>query len=189
MNKIVITLGCIVMVAAQWFVPGQMIYEQESVLTQGNPYKFKTQPIDPSDPLRGKYITLRYEMERSTKITDTIWNPNDPIFVYIEEGEDGFAEATAVSQKPLDLDQDYVMARYQYSRKGSINFDLPFDRFYMEESKAYDAELAVRETNRNRDSLAPVCYALVYVKDDVAVLDNVFIGEKSVKEIVEERQN
>lgn len=178
-------IGFIIMVAAQWFVPGQMIYEQERVLTQGTPYKFKTQPIDPSDPFRGKYITLRYEMERSLKVEDTVWNPNDPIYVYIKEGKDGFAEATQLSQKPLDTRQDYVLATYTYSTKGRVNFDLPFDRFYMEESKAYDAELAVRETQRNRDSLAPVCYALVYVKDEVAVLDNVFIGDQSVKELVE----
>jgi uncharacterized membrane-anchored protein len=46
---------------AQWFVPAQMIYDQEQVLREGKTYHFKTAPIDPSDPFRGKYITLSFE--------------------------------------------------------------------------------------------------------------------------------
>ena len=49
-----------------------------------------------------------------------------------------------------------------------MNFQLPFNTFYMEETKAYDAEMAYVEANR--DSLSNNIYALVYIKDDHAVL-------------------
>lgn len=188
MNKLLITLGFIIMVAAQWFVPGKMIVGQESALTTGTPYKFKTQPIDPNDPFRGKYVWLNYEMA-SAKSSDSIWVYKQPLYVYIKTGADGYVEATEASKTLLDIDQDYVKAQAGYYRDNQIHFELPFDRFYMEESKALDAERGIRRTQLGRqDSLAPVCYALVYVKNDIAVLDNVFIGDISLKEFVEKEQ-
>jgi len=188
MNKLLITLGFITMVAAQWFVPGKMISDQENALTDGTPYKFKTQPIDPNDPFRGKYVWLNYEMG-VVKSTDSVWERKQPIYVYIKTNADGYAEATEVSKTLLDTDQDYVKADAGYYYNQELHFELPFDRFYMEESKALDAEKGIRRTQlRGRDSLAPICYALVYVNDDVAVLDNVFIGDVSLKDFVEKEQ-
>ncbi|MEM7087701.1 MAG: GDYXXLXY domain-containing protein [Bacteroidota bacterium] len=188
MNKLLITIGFFIMLAAQWYVPGIMIYDQEAALTEGTAYKFKTQPIDPNDPFRGKYVWLNYEME-SVKSTDSVWGYKEPVYVYIRTGSDGYAEATEVSKVLLDTDQDYVKADAGYYHNKEVYFELPFDRFYMEESKALDAEIGIRRTQlAMRDSLAPVCYALVYVKGDIAVLDNVFIGTVSVKEFVEKEQ-
>jgi len=188
MNKLLITIGFLIMVAAQWYVPGIMILDQENALTDGTAYKFKTQPIDPNDPFRGKYVWLNYEMA-SVKSTDSLWEYREPIYVYIKTGADGYAEATQASKTLLDTDQDYVKADAGYYQNEVIYFELPFDRFYMEESKALDAERGIRRTRLGgRDSLAPVCYALVYVKEDIAVLDNVFIGDVSVKEFVEKEQ-
>lgn len=188
MNKLLITIGFLIMVAAQWYVPGIMIVDQEDALTLGTAYKFKTQPIDPNDPFRGKYVWLNYEME-SVKSADSIWNYEQSIYVYIKTGADGYAEATEASKTLLDTDQDYVKADAGYYQNEVLYFELPFDRFYMEESKALDAERGIRRTQLGgRDSLAPVCYALVYVKGAIAVLDNVFIGDVSVKEFVEKEQ-
>jgi len=55
----------------------------------------------------------------------------------------------------------------------------------MNENKAYDAEISVR--NAQVDTTR-ICYGLVYVKEGTAVLDNVFIDEKPIKEFVEEYQ-
>lgn len=188
MNKLLITIGFLIMVAAQWYVPGKIIVDQENALTVGTAYKFKTRPIDPNDPFRGKYVWLNYEME-SVKSADSIWDYQQSIYVYIKTGTDGYAEATRASKTLLDTNQDYVKADAGYYQNEVLYFELPFDRFYMEESKALDAERGIRRTLLGgRDSLAPVCYALVYVKGDIAVLDNVFIGDVSIKEFVEKEQ-
>ncbi len=185
MNKLAITIGFLVMVAAQWYVPGSMIWEQERTLTEGTPYKFKTRPVDPNDPFRGKYIVMRYEID-SYAFKDSIPEfSREEMYVYIKEGKDGFAEVAEVSATPLQTDWDYVKVSDAYIIGKEIHFDLPFDRFYMEESKAYPAEVAVRNALRQPDSLAPVCYGLVYIKGETAVLDNVFIGDINIKEFVE----
>jgi len=53
----------------------------------------------------------------------------------------------------------------------------------MEESKAYDAELAY--VKANRDSVVNNVYALVHVKDDNAVLKDVVIDGVPIQEYVE----
>ena len=55
----------------------------------------------------------------------------------------------------------------------------------MEESKAKPAEDLYMESQRNIDNMT---YALVSIKDGDAVLKDVIIDDKSIKEIVKESQ-
>lgn len=181
MNKILIILVFGIMVLAQLFVPGNMIYQQEAVLTEGTAYKFKTRPIDPTDPLRGKYIYLDYQMNFVAANNDSI-SYGDTIHVYIENDENGFAVATKASKTPLDTEQDYIITTANNSYDDSVHFDLPFNIFYMEESKAYEAEVYVREANRDAD--LENCYGLVYIKGDKAVLNDVIVNNMSIKDYV-----
>ena len=182
MNKILLIIGFIVMVAAQWFVPGQMIVEKESVLKEGTAYKFKTRPIDPSDPLRGKYINLNFEMNRVYS-KDKINSFAEDVYVYIKNDTAGFAVATHASMEKLAIDQDFIKVRGRSTYNDTLRFTVPFNTFYMEESKAYPAETLVRQANR--DSILNNCYGVVYIKDDRAVLDNVMINDEPIKDYVE----
>jgi uncharacterized membrane-anchored protein len=168
----------------QLFVPLQMIFGQEDVLDSGTAYKFKTEPVDPSDPFRGKYITLRYAMN-SAITKDSTWLRQDDVYVYIEEDSLGFAKLTQVSKTPLTIDKDYVMANVNWYDKNTkkLRFNLPFNRFYMEESKAKPAEDAYRKAQR--DTIPNSTYALVYIKEGEAVLENVIINEVPIADYVE----
>jgi len=175
----------LVVAVAQLFVPAQMIMGQETVLTQGKAYKFKTHPVDPSDPYRGKYITLRYDMNRAPNKGLT-WERNEEIYVYIKEDSLGFAEMVEVSKSPINSNNDYVIAqaRRSYKDYNQVFFDLPFNRFYMNENKAKPAEDAYRIAQR--DTIPNNTYGLVYVKDGEAVLKDVIINEVSIADYVEE---
>ena len=181
MNKTLLIIGFIIMVAAQWFVPGQMIVDQERVLTEGAAYKFKTMPIDPSDPLRGKYIYLNFEMRKAFTKDSTIAYGTD-LYVYLKNDADGFAKATIASTEKMDLKEDYIIVEANSLYQDTINFNVPFNKFFMEESKAYPAETFVRQANL--DSILNNCYGLVYIKDDRAVLENVMINDEPIKDYV-----
>jgi len=169
----------------QLFIPAQMIYQQKDTLDTGTAYKFKTQPIDPSDPFRGKYIVLNYEMD-SFETKEDSWNRyNGTVFVYLKTDDKGFAAVKTVSKTLLDTSDDYVIAESTYNFGKTINFNLPFDRFYMNENKAYDAEVSVRKAQIDTTK---TCYGLVFVKEGKAVLENVFIDETPIKQFVEEYQ-
>ncbi|WP_298237935.1 GDYXXLXY domain-containing protein [uncultured Algibacter sp.] len=169
---------------AQLFVPAQMIFNKESIISNGAAYKFKTQPVDPSDPYRGKYINLNYDV-RAYKTTDSIWERKDKVYVYLETDSLGFAKVSEVSKEPLNTSKDFIIAEVGWYSKieQELNFNLPFNRYYMEETKAYDAEVAVR--NNQRDSLPNNTYALVYIKNGEAVLNDVVINEISIKDYVD----
>ncbi|WP_341216332.1 GDYXXLXY domain-containing protein [uncultured Wocania sp.] len=184
MKTIHIFILFIAVAVAQLFVPAQMIFNQESIITNGTAYKFKTQPVDPSDPYRGKYINLNYE-QNSFITTDTVWDRKDKVYVYLETDSLGFAKVNAVSKTLVNLDKDFFIAEVVwYNKKDQkLNFNLPFNRYYMEETKAYDAEVAVR--NNQRDSIKNNTYALVYIKNGEVVLSDVVISGISIKEYVE----
>lgn len=173
----------IILAIVQLCIPAQMINHRESILKDGKAFKFKTEPIDPSDPFKGKYIFLKYELE-SFKIDSMDWNPNQDIYVSLVNDSLGFVKASAI-QKEAPESGNFVKAKVDWynTNMKEVRFTFPFNEFYMEESKAYDAELAHREAQR--DSLPDNTYALVYIKNGEAVLDNVFINDIPIADFVE----
>ncbi len=184
MKTVYIFIVFVVVALTQAFVPLQMIWKQENVIKSGKVYKFKTRPIDPTDPFRGKYITLRYEMNSFViKDKDQDLKRGDEIRVYLDTDIYGFAVVNQLSVRPLDIKKDYVIAKVISHYDGNVRFKLPFDIFYMEETKAKDAEMAY--TKVNRDTLKQNVYSLVYVKDGRSVLNDVIIDGQSIQDYVD----
>lgn len=183
MKSIHLFLIFIVVILAQLFVPAKMIFDQEKIISTGTPYKFKTQPVDPSDPFKGKYIHLNYEMSSVTS-TDTTWTNYQPIYVSLQTDSLGFAMIKAVTRNQPE-NGDYIKTSvdwYNYYNQ-TLNFSFPFDEFYMNEAKAYDAELAHIEAQQ--DSLPNNTYGLVYVLNGKGVLENVFVNDIPIAEYVD----
>lgn len=172
------------MCLAQWIIPAKMIYESEHVITDGVEYKFKTAPIDPSDPIRGKYVILNFESNVITLNDSADWMSGDEIFVTFTTDSAGFAIPKAVSRTPpetptfLRTTVDYVN---NYGGEYKVWFNLPFNRFYLEESKAPQAEQAYWKAQRDS---AQVAHALVSVGAGQAVLKNVYINNIPIVEVV-----
>ncbi|WP_456437918.1 GDYXXLXY domain-containing protein [Psychroserpens sp.] len=174
----------VILAIVQLGIPAQMINHRESILKEGKPFKFKTEPIDPSDPFKGKYIYLNYELDNYIS-EDTDWKRSNTIYVSIVNDSLGFVKASAI-HKEVPQNGDFVMAkvnRYNSNAK-EVRFIFPFNEFYMKESKAYDAEVAHRDAQI--DPLSNKTYALVYIKDGEAVLDNVFINDIPIADFVEQ---
>lgn len=185
MNNKKLILSIFILVAlVQLYVPAKMILDREDILKTGKEYKFKTVAVDPNDPFRGKYITLRYE-ENMTKVkNESDWQRNETIYVTLTTDDEGYASIQSVSkEKPKD-NPDFLKTKVSYVTTNGLNklrVDYPFDRYYMEESKADDAEQTYAESQRNSDKTT---YALVCIKDGEAVLKDVLIDGISINEIV-----
>lgn len=183
-NKKILFTAFIIVSMVQLFVPTKMIIDKEIIMGDGVEYKFKMAPIDPSDPFRGKYITLSFD-ESSIEIEDEDdWMRGEIVYASIAKDTDGFARLKSVSKtKPID-NQDFVEAKVSFVTENGSNMltiDYPFDRYYMEESKAYNAELIYRQFQLDTNQIT---YALVSVKGGEAVLKDVLINGTSIKEIV-----
>ena len=167
----------VVMCLAQLAVPGKMIADYERLARTGTEYKFKTEPIDPADPFRGKYITLSFFADHVHDTTD--WSSGEVVNVVFKPDSAGFADVDRLMRE--EPDGPYLQTTITYVDSGyEVYFDLPFDRFYMEESKAQPAEDAYRQANRDT---ARTCYGLVHMGRGRAVITDVLIDGASVTTI------
>ncbi|SDQ19988.1 GDYXXLXY domain-containing protein [Flagellimonas zhangzhouensis] len=181
-KKITITLFALV-VLAQLFVPAKMIWDQEDVLRSGNEFKFKTAPVDPNDPFRGKYITLSFDHNTVEVENTEDWYRGDEVYAIISNGKDGFARIQSIKKEKPSGNKDYLKAEIGFSTgtANRVSIDFPFDRFYLEESKAEEAEYTYWSSRRDTTKIT---YALVNIKDGQAVLKDVLIDGVSIVELV-----
>jgi uncharacterized membrane-anchored protein len=175
-------------VIAQLFVPSQMIYNQEDILNTGKIVKFQCEPIDPNDPFRGKYINLRFK-ESAIKVKNLKeWNSNETIFAKIETSKDGFAKIKSISRTEPTDNSTYLKLKINYiaDYENKIYLDFPFNRFYINENKANNAEKVYAESTIDTTKIA---YALVATKNGEAVIKDVLIDNISIKELAKANNN
>jgi uncharacterized membrane-anchored protein len=187
-KNILITLFLFVVIA-QLFVPSQMIYNQEDILNTGKIVKFQCEPIDPNDPFRGKYITLRFK-ESAIKVKNfKNWKNNETIFAKIESSKEGFAKIKSISRTEPTDNSTYLKLKINYIAEyddNKIYLDFPFNRFYMNENKANIAEKVYTESTIDTTKIA---YALVATKNGEAVIKDVLIDNISIKELAKANNN
>ena len=183
-SKGFLLIAFILAALVQLYVPAKMIWDNEVVLEKGEEYKFRTAPIDPSDPFRGKYIILNYS-DNSVRVSEEKdWTEGESLYAVLKKDNSGFAQIKSVSKVEPRESDSFIEVKVAYvSGDGSneLTIDYPFDRFYMEESKAYDAEQAYRQSQLDSSK---VTYALVGVQKGRAVLKDVLIDGVSIREIV-----
>lgn len=175
----------------QLAIPVKSIYNQEQILTHGKEFKFQTVPVDPTDPFRGKYIALNFKENTIGVSTYEKWSKGEKVFVIVEEDKNGFAQVMYASKTVPNNHNHYLSAIVQRvtSTKGESNLEIqiqyPFDRYYMEESKAKAAENLYRKATADQKILT---YALVNIKDGKATLKDVMIDGKSIKDLIVKSQ-
>ena len=181
--RILVIILFIAMCVAQVAIPGKMIWDSERVALEGTPYKFQTQPIDPSDPFRGKYITLSFSADHTYDTAG--WSSGEPVNVIFKADSAGFATINYLTRDEPEGPFLHTTVSYKDS-ENVVYVNLPFDRFYMQESKAKPAEEAYVQANRDT---VRVCYGLVNIGEGRAVIKDVFIDNKSVGSILNEIEN
>jgi uncharacterized membrane-anchored protein len=184
-NKKILFIIFALVAAVQLYVPASIIINSERILTDGKEFKFKTAPVDPSDPFRGKYITLDFAANAIKVNNKEEWMYGEAVFVWLSKDKEGFVKIDTVTKNEPQGKSDFVKARVNYiSDDNTLQIDYPFDRYYMEESKAGAAEDVYRESSRDTSHFT---YALINVKNGEAVLKDVLIDNVSIREIVKKQ--
>jgi uncharacterized membrane-anchored protein len=169
----------VAMALLQLAAPASMILSHERTLAAGAAYKFRTAPVDPYDAFRGRYVALSFERSEAKLAAGVSASPGQTVYATLEISDDGFAKfGVAALAPPKDLPYLKVKAGYS-SGDGAINLQLPFDRFYMEETKAPAAEAAYRAHNRQG---AQDAYVVVRVRDGGGVIEDLYVGGKPIRD-------
>ena len=188
------------LVLAQIAVPFRMIQQRETVLREGELFRFKTQPIDPADPFQGRYVWLRIE-EDYVRLSESETHAIDYKthgYATLSVDEQGFAQFTNWSDETPSDTPHYLKTRSlgrsvrwednedtpSGERKRihqGLRIDIPFTRFYMDEAKAPRAEVRALEATRNKD-----CWVTVRIYNGQAVIEDVIAEGQSLRDLAAE---
>ena len=155
--------------AAQLAVPGWMVIRQELTLRDGRSFKLRTAPVDPYDAFRGRFVALSFQAA-AVPATEP-WQRGQQVFAKLREGTDGFATVEELVARPTAGANDAVQVEVGWYR---VVF--PFDRYYLEESKAPAAEEAYRIASRAERP----AWVTIRVRNGYAAIEELFIDGKPI---------
>lgn len=179
MKKFIIPIF-IALAFVQWWVPAQMIMGNESVLNNGISYKFLTEPVDPADPFRGKYISLNFKADEFIVPGNHAFTAGQEVYIGLAQDDSGYAKISWLSEKKPAAGSDYVKAiisHIDYDNKQKVHIAYPFNKYYMEEYRAPRAETVYRESNRDMKNRT---YAMIKIFKGNAVIEDVLINDTSI---------
>jgi len=173
------------LVLAQIATPLSMIAKRESILKEGEQFKFKTAPYDPYDAFRGRYISLRLDEDKVPKDPGVSYERGQKVYAHVAVDDQGFARLTGIS-KDIPKGTPYIIARFWYSHGKEASLDLPIDRYYMEEKAAPEAEKVYRQYTDRRKKNRQDAYVLVRVKDGRVAIEGFYVGGQKIEDVVRE---
>jgi uncharacterized membrane-anchored protein len=182
-------IALIIVCIIQWIIPGKIIRAKENILSHGKVFRFRTEPIDPTNPFVGKYIRLRFkEDEFPMPASENQLDQRSEIFVMLQSDKDGYAKISGIVTEQPAAGVDFVKARvgytsYEKDNSYTIHIIYPFEQFYMDEYKAPKAETQYRKSNM--DSTQRIYAAVSVLKGD-AVIRDVMINDKPIVEVINE---
>lgn len=175
--KYVFISAFLILAIIQWMIPARIILAKDRVVLRGEPFKFRTEPVDPYNPFKGKYITLNFSENSFTDTVQRKFVGNDEVYVILARDSKGFATVKNLSDSEPANTNSYVKARVSYVTTVrdsiTVHFSYPFSEFYMDEYKAPKAENIYLESARDSSNIT---YALVKILNGDAVIENVFIN-------------
>ncbi|MBI9101233.1 MAG: GDYXXLXY domain-containing protein [Spirochaetales bacterium] len=173
MKKSIIIGLFLLCAAVQLFLSVSMVIDRENILRRGSLHKFHTEPVDPYDPFRGKYVAL--EINGSVKTSDYMkYEEGEKVFVVLKKDADGFSSLSEIAERKPD-GNDFIRLKIDQINNGEISFHIPFDRYYIDEDYAEEAETAYW-TGIGENS----AYIEVRILKGRAVLRELFFADKPV---------
>lgn len=176
----------ILLCVIQLYVAGGMILKNEKVLTDGTVIKLRTAPIDPNDPFRGKYIFLNLLDNLVDVAHAGEWKPGEVAYVTFRENAGGFSVVDQLLKTEPVATTDYLKVKVggviDQPGEQKVYIEYPFDRLYLEETKAPEAERIYLEATGDTSLMTHV---RVHIRNGAGVLEDVYVGDQSIREMME----
>lgn len=166
----------------QLAVPASMLVRRELTLRYGRQYRFQTAPVDPVDPFRGRYVALAVQANTAPRLPGMQLMPGQQVYAILAEDTAGFATIDALSLTPPG-GNTYFQTSVHDVRDDRVRVAIPFDRYYTDEHLAPAAERAYWQHSRGATREA---YITVRVREGLAVLEELYIAGKPVREFVQQ---
>lgn len=164
-----------VVALVQLAVAGGAILRSELALRTGEAFRFRIQPVDPVDAFRGRYVAIRFAIDRAPVADDLELRHKKRVFAPIEIDADGFAILGRADVDP-PVGGPYLRLRATgiYPDEEGNRFvwvSMPFRRYYMDEDLAPKAERAVWGGRRGQRE----AFVSIRVRDGVGVIEELYV--------------
>ncbi len=152
-------LGAFLLVAlAQLWFPSSMIVKYNKILKYGNLAKMKLELRDPVSPFKGKYLRLNFK-ENNFKVKDE-WQRNEKVFVNYHLDAEGYLKVDSLTKENIK-GENTIKAKVEYFNDFShrVVVKYPFDKYFLEESKALQTEQKIRKyllSHKDSDAYAEI---------------------------------
>ena len=178
---------------------GWSIARYESTLASGAVYRIRTIAFDPADAFRGRYVavqpavTIAEPIAAETRQLIERIQSGDAGYVVLATGADGFGNVSRILMEP-PAQGDYLKVANVWQRwnpaaqpggestPAGYNVQFSFDRYYMNEAAAPEAETRYAAATR-RDARTDA-WLTVRVKDGVGVIERLFVDGTAIEELV-----
>lgn len=170
---------------SQWAAPLLQILKHERTLEQGSVHRLKCTAPDPYDPLRGRYLAVRPDPEECQAGADVKLVSGQRVYVTLLDGPDGLATLSSVHVTPPESGAYVRMSVRWAGTDGKVHLEWPFDRFYLNEKLAPEADKWFAESIRSSKGVV----AEIRVLKGSAVLTDLAFDGRSFREILKERVN
>lgn len=180
--------------AATW-----SIVRYESTLRSGALYRIRTMPVDPADAFRGRYVAVRPSILLAKPVASDTEQLVQQIqsggkgYVVLATAADGFARAAQIVAEP-PAEGDYLeIARaweqWNQDRQpgatptiAGYNLEFSFDRYYMNEAAAPEAQMRYAEASRR--NAAARAWLAVRVKNGAGVIEGLMIDGVPIEDVL-----
>jgi uncharacterized membrane-anchored protein len=145
MNGRTLRLGLFIGLAVvQLAIAAGAIIRSEIALRTGEVYRFRLQPVDPVDAFRGRYVNLRFAVERAPVREGLPHLPQQRIYVPLEIDDEGFAVfGPADLEPPAKGGFLRLLSGVDHNDDDGnrvVSLALPFRRYYMNEKLAKEVD-------------------------------------------------
>jgi len=194
MNKNVVLIIFLLVALVQLAVPAKMIFDSENVITKGKIFKFQLDPVDPNDPFRGKYMTLRFK-ENEFKVDSCLQIGYADAFIEVFSDDNGLAKIKNISFDKPSSGESFLKAKVyceQYQQfdnqkarpaksysKYVVTY--PFEKYYMNELDIKYTEKKLQQMLRDTSH---VVYGEVSIKKGQSRLTAIKINGKAIEELL-----
>lgn len=178
MNKKWLLSVFILVAFIQLTVPLFMAWRWEDVLQTGRRFYWETAPVDPYDAFKGRYVALGFKENTLSGVNIEQLTRGQLVYAIIDENAEGKAYISGVSM--IRPDSGYYIKTKAYAvGKDKIHVNLPFNRYYLPEEQAAQAEIVYRESAGKQTGVAAV-----RIKDGYGVVEQLYIGDKTLQEVL-----
>lgn len=138
----------LIAVAAQWAVPLVGVWQHERILVRGTVVRIRCTAPDPYDPLRGRFLAVAAEQTKFSKPVEMPVGRSVSVWATLTADAEGLSTIESLSLTPVSGPTVIkLVARVpDWNREQeTVTLEWPFDRFYLNERLAVDADRRLAE--------------------------------------------